>query len=116
MQREDSAGRLENRLNRCLRQFPKVLGVNGTLCPTGLQYLDDTREGLKRVGDLEWWRHGSWSEPVTERHSYFGSFAEIPDYLRALPMELDGTNRVDAVAAEARVRELEAELRRLRGG
>ena len=48
------------------------------------------------------------------RHSYFGSPADIADCLRALPSELDGTDRVDAVAAEARAQERKAQFRRLR--
>ena len=55
---EDSADQLENRLSACLRQSPDVLGVIGVLYPMGLQYLDDTRDGLEHAGDLEWWPHG----------------------------------------------------------
>ena len=79
----------------------------------GLQYLGDTRERLDRASDLKWWHHGGRSESVTERDPYFCSPVQVADYLRALPSELDGTDRVGADAAESRAQELEAELWRL---
>ncbi len=72
----------------------------------GLQYLGDTREKLERADDLKWWHHGGRSESVTGRRPYVCSPAEVADYLRTLPSELDGIDRVGADAAKSRVQEL----------
>ena len=108
----DSVSQLESQLDARLQQFPDALGVIGVLYPEGLKYLDDTREGLENAGDLEWWVHGSKGKPTSERRSRFGSAADIADQLRALPLELEGKDRVLA-AAEIIEHEVEQSAQKL---
>ena len=51
-------------------------------------------------------------QPVTEHRSCFGSPAEIADYLRVLPLELEGTDQVFDTRAviECAVEQAVAEL------
>ncbi len=94
----DSVSQLESQLDDRLQQYPDALGVIGVLYPEGLKFLDDTREGLENVGDLEWWLHGSRGRSIADRRYRSGSLADIADQLRVLPLELEGRDRVLAAA------------------
>ena len=95
---EDSATALENQLDERLLQFPDSLGVLGVLYPESLKHLDDTHSGLEDAGDIQWWLHGSRGKRMLDLRRRSGSVSDLADQLRALPLELEGVDRVVAAA------------------
>ncbi len=51
---------------------------------------------LQTAGDIRWWLHGSRGQRAPVRYIRSGSVAELSDQLRALPLELEGSDRVVA--------------------
>ena len=96
---QDSAGLLEDQLEDRLKDFPEALGIIGLLYPGRLRYEEDTRAGLEAAEDLRWWLHGSRGKADPERRVRTGSVADLADQIRALPLELEGVDRVVAAAA-----------------
>ena len=95
---EASSGLLENQLNDRLDDFPEALAIIGLLYPNRLQYEDDLFAHLENVSDLQWWIHGSHGEVRTERPTRTGSVSDLVDHLRALPIDIEGVDLVDAAA------------------
>ena len=93
-----SASLLEEQLNNRLSDFPEVLGVVGVVYPGRLRHEEDTLAALEAAGDLSWWLHGSRGAAASERQIRKGSIAELADYLRTLPLQLEGVDRVAAAA------------------
>ena len=96
---QDSAGLLEDQLEDRLKGFPEALGIIGLLYPGRLRYEEDTRSGLENAEDLRWWLGGSRGVARPERPIRTGSVADLADQIRALPLELEGVDRVVAAAA-----------------
>ena len=96
---QDSAGLLEDQLEDRLKGFPEALGIIGLLYPGRLRYEEDTRSGLENAEDLRWWLGGSRGVACPERRVRTGSVADLADQIRALPLELEGVDRVVAAAA-----------------
>ena len=96
---QDSAGLLEDQLADRLDSFPEALGIIGVLYPGRLRHEEDTRGGLEAAADLRWWLHGSRGGADAERRIRTGSVADLADQIRALPLELEGVDRVVAAAA-----------------
>ena len=96
---QDSAGLLEDQLEDRLKGFPEALGIIGLLYPGRLRYEEDTRSGLENAEDLRWWLGGSRGVARPERRVRTGSVADLADQIRALPLELEGVDRVVAAAA-----------------
>ena len=96
---QDSAGLLEDQLEDRLKGFPEALGIIGLLYPGRLRYEEDTRSGLENAEDLRWWLGGSRGVARPERRIRTGSVADLADQIRALPLELEGVDRVVAAAA-----------------
>lgn len=93
-----SAGLLEAQLDQRLKGFPDVLGMIGVLYPDRLKWEEDPQASLQAATDLQWFLHGSRGN---RRHGTVirtGSVAELADNLRALPLELEGVDRVTAAA------------------
>ncbi len=82
-----------------LTAFPDALGVYGLLYPDRLRSSQAPRAELAAATDLEWWLHGSCGVTLTSRQTHTGSIADLADELRALPMHLEGVDKVDAAAA-----------------
>ena len=95
---ESSAGLLDEQIDERLKQFPEALGMLGVIYPDRLQTEDNTQAALEAAGDLRWRLYGSRGSPASERPARSGSVADLADQLRVLPLELEGTDRVDAAA------------------
>ena len=96
---EGSANDLEDQLTKRLSAFPGVLGMVGVLYPTSLKTEDDIRTSLAGASDLHWWIHGSRGAPNPDKQVKKGSVADLADQLRALPLELEGVDKVVAAAS-----------------
>ena len=95
---EASSGLLEDQLNDRLDDFPEALGIIGLLYPNRLRHEDDIFGHLESASDLQWWLHGSRGEVRPERPIRTGSVADLVDHLRALPLDIEGVDLVDAAA------------------
>lgn len=93
-----SASLLEDQLDGRLADFPKALAIVGVLYPDRLRRATDTRAVLEDAADIQWWLHGTRSVKDPERRVRTGSLTELADHLRALPLELEGVDRVVAAA------------------
>ena len=95
---EGSESDLEKQLDDRLESFPDAIGLVGVLYPNRLRHAEDTRAELVAATDLQWWLHGTRGAPTSERRIRTGTVAELADHLRALPLELEGVDRVAAAA------------------
>ena len=89
---------LERQLGDRLRDFPEAVGLVGVLYPDGIRQEADTRAALERASGLQWWLHGTRGIAAPERQVRRGRVADLADHLRALPLELEGVDRVQAAA------------------
>ena len=89
---------LESQLEERLATFTEPLGVIGVLYPDRLRHAENTQAVLEAATDLRWWLHGSRGAKTNDRHVRSGSVAELADYLRTLPLQLEGVDRVTAAA------------------
>ena len=96
---EGSDGDLRSQLDDRLDGFPDTLGLLGVLYPGRLRYAENTRAELEAATDLQWWVHGSRGAPEPERQIRTGSVGDLAQQLHALPLELEGGDRVAAAAA-----------------
>ena len=96
---EGSAGLLDEQLRQRLEQFPEALGVLGVVYADRLQSADDIHAALSEAGDIRWRIHGSRGAVVTNQPDRSGSVEDLAAQLRYLPLELEGSDRVDAAAA-----------------
>ena len=94
---EDSTTALESQLDERLRQSPDALAVVGVLYPEHLKYAEDTLGELESTS-LQWWLHGTRGNGMPDTRRRNGTAAELADFLRALPLELEGVDRVVAAA------------------
>ena len=94
----DSVSALENQLDERLEQVPDELGVLGVLYPERLKYEDDILPTLASADDLQWWLHGTRGKRMPDLRRRSGSAADLADQVRALPLELEGVDRVIAAA------------------
>ncbi len=90
---------LERQLGDRLRDFPEAVGLVGVLYPDGIRQEADTRAALERASGLQWWLHGTRGIAAPERQVRRGRVADLADHLRALPLELEGVDRVQAASA-----------------
>ena len=89
---------LEAQLDERLTAFPEALGLVGVLYPDRLRHAENTQAELEAATDLRWWLHGSQGAKTNDRRVRSGSVAELADYLRTLPLQLEGVDRVTAAA------------------
>ena len=89
---------LRGHLDGRLEGFPEAIGLLGVLYPDRLRYAENTQAELEAASDIRWWVHGSRGTVVPDRRTRTGSVAELADQLRALPLELEGVDRVAAAA------------------
>ena len=90
---------LAAQLDERLEAFPDALAVAGVLYPDRIRRADDAGAALEAAADLRWRLHGSRGAATPERAERTGSAAELAEWLRALPLELEGVDRVAAAAA-----------------
>lgn len=95
---EGNDAQLETQLDERLTTFADRLGVIGVLYPDRLRYAENTQAELEAATDLRWWLHGSLGAKTDDRRVRSGSVAELADYLRTLPLQLEGVDRVTAAA------------------
>ena len=95
---DGAAGLLETQLAERLRDFPEAVGLVGVLYPDGIRRAANTRTALKQADGLQWRLRGARGIAQPERQFRRGSVAELADHLRALPLELEGVDRVQAAA------------------
>ncbi len=100
---ESAPGLLDRQLAERLKDFPEVLGVIGVLYPMTLRREDDILAALEAATDLKWWVHGSRGVKVPARRLRTGGAQGVADQLYALPLELEGTDRVAAATEVVRL-------------
>ena len=93
---EESRSLLEEQLDQRLDSFPESLGLIGILYPERLHHLANVEAALEVADDIRWWLHGSRGQQLAARRIRTGTVAELADHLRALPLELEGADRVVA--------------------
>ena len=89
---------LESQLDERLTAFPEALGLVGVLYPDRLRHAENTQAELEAAAYLRWWLHGSRGAKTNDRRIRSGSVSELADYLRTLPLRLEGVDRVTAAA------------------
>ena len=94
---DDAATRLETQLTRRLDGYPNMLAVAGVLYPARLKQARNLKAELAQADDLQWWRHGTRGK-LAPGPRYRVSPDTLADQLRALPLELEGVDRVVAAS------------------
>ena len=89
---------LEDQLDERLATFPESLGLIGVLYPDRMRHMANVEAALETAKDLRWWLHGSRGQKLPDRPVRSGSVSDLADNLRALPLELEGSDRVTAAA------------------
>ena len=93
-----SEGELKDQLDERLVAFPESLGLIGVLYPDRMRHMANVEAALETAKDLRWWLHGSRGQKLPDRPVRSGSVSDLADNLRALPLELEGPDRVTAAA------------------
>ena len=96
---EESGTLLKNQLEERLENFPEAVGIVGLLYPNILRYSENTSSALESSTSLKWWLHGSRGKAMQNSSIKSGSVDDLADYLRTLPLQLEGVDRVVAAAA-----------------
>ena len=89
---------LEEQLDERLVAFPESLGLIGVLYPDRMRHMANVEAALETARDLRWWLHGSRGQSLPDRPVRSGSVSDLADNLRAIPLELEGPDRVTAAA------------------
>ena len=95
---DGASSQLESQLTERLQTFPNALGLMGVLYPPGLRHKRYIRANLKKAADLKWWLHGSRGESNPDRRIRTGSVEDLASHLRALPLDIEGMDAVQAAA------------------
>ena len=93
---DGSRSLLESQLDDRLDSFPDAFGLIGVLYPERIQHLANVEAALEVADDIQWWVHGSRGKRFPAQRIRTGTVAELADHLRALPLELEGADRVIA--------------------
>ena len=95
---EGSEKLLEEQLDERLVAFPESLALIGVLYPDRMRHMANVEAALETATDIRWWLHGSRGQQLPDRPIRSGSVSDLADNLRALPLELEGYDRVAAAA------------------
>ena len=102
---EGSKSILETQLQERRAAFPEALAMLGVLYPDRLRYAEDPQAALEDADDLQWWQSKLPSlldmakvSPTEPRRLTSGSVDDLADYLRILPLDLQGVDQVEAAA------------------
>ena len=90
---------LESQLDERLTSFPRHLGVFGIVYPDRFRQVSDVSSCLEEANDLQWWLHGVRGDLTANRRVRGGSVVDLADHLRALPVDIEGIDRVQVAAA-----------------
>lgn len=93
-----SANLLSAQLDERLERDKSSLAAVGVLYPDWMKPIEDLAFALAATIGLRWWLHGTKGKVSEERLIHEGSVADLADYLRALPLELEGVDRVATAA------------------
>ncbi len=93
----DSA--LNSQLDDRLKNFPEALGMFGVLYPDRIKHAENAHSEIGAATDIQWWLYGSRGKAVSDRQVRRGTAADLADQIRALPLDLEGVDRVVAAAA-----------------
>ncbi len=93
-----SANLLATQLDERLERDKSSLAAVGVLYPEWMKPIEDLAFALAATIGLRWWLHGTRGKVSEERLIHEGSVADLADYLRALPLELEGVDRVATAA------------------
>ena len=96
---ESTAAQLDEQLEGRLTEFPDAVAVVGMVYPERLRVEEDVQAFLEAETGFRWRMHGSHGGPTPDSPERSGSVEDLADQLRALPLELEGADRVAAAAA-----------------
>ena len=96
---ESTAALLDEQLDERLGQFPDAVAIVGVIHPERLRVEEDVQASLEAETGLRWRIHGSSGIATPDSPERSGSVIDLADQLRALPLELEGTDQVAAAAA-----------------
>ena len=96
---ESTAALLDEQLDERLGQFPDAVAIVGVIHPERLRVEEDVQASLEAETGLRWRIHGSRGIATPDSPERSGSAIDLADQLRALPLELEGTDQVAAAAA-----------------
>ena len=93
---------LDAQLAERIGEFPAAIGRIGVLYPQGLDTADDVGRALAEAEDLSWYLHSTRERLEPEPQLRSGSAHQLADFLRALPLHVEGVDRVAAAAGAVR--------------
>ena len=96
---ESTAALLHEQLDERLGQFPDAVAIVGVIHPERLRVEEDVQASLEAETGLRWRIHGSRGIATPDSPERSGSVIDLADQLRALLLELEGTDQVAAAAA-----------------
>ena len=93
---DGASSQLENQMTERLETFFDTLGLIGVLYPARLRRARNLSTELGSATDIRWWVHGYGGEPNEDRIVRTGSVADLASHLRALPLDIEGMNVIQA--------------------
>lgn len=93
---------LDAQLAERIGEFPAAIGRIGVLYPQGLDTAEDVGQALAEAEDLSWYLHSTRERLEPEPQLRSGSAHQLADFLRALPLHVEGVDRVAAAAGAVR--------------
>ena len=91
-----ASSQLEDQLTERLDTFFRALGLIGVLYPARLRRARNLSTELGSATDIRWWVHGYRGESNEDRIVRTGSVADLASHLRALPLDIEGMNVIQA--------------------
>ena len=95
---EGAKSALDEQLEGRIAAYPTAIGRVGVLYPEPLRTADDVGGALAETGDLKWYLHSSRGRIERPQQVRSGTAHQLADYLRALPLSVEGVDRVAAAA------------------
>ena len=93
---------LDAQLAERVGEFPAAIGRIGVLYPAGLDTADDVGRALAEAEDLSWYLHSTRERVEPHPQMRRGSAHQLADFLRVLPLQVEGVDRVAAAANAVR--------------
>ena len=93
---------LDAQLTERMREFPAAIGRIGVLYPAGLDTAADVGRALAEAEDLSWYLHSTRERVEPDPQMRRGSAHQLADFLRVLPLQVEGVDRVAAAANAVR--------------
>ena len=99
---EGARSQLDAQLSERVREFPAAIGRIGVLYPAGLDTAADVGRALAEAEDLSWYLHSTRERVEPDPQMRRGSAHQLADFLRVLPLQVEGVDRVAAAANAVR--------------